>query len=374
LTYLFFVAGYFLMPGAALVSTIHPAERRWNPERTSVVTTIFFLATFTVLVMYVLTAGYGRYGAGQNGTEALANLSLLGELSMIPYAISLVRAARHRTGAPDTYMSRWDWWFLWLVMLPAQVGLSVFIGVRSRAVTLAVMAVVAFHYGYKPVRLRTYVVFGAVLLFVVTPLLGWMRQDYIMTLPEQSASYSVKSWESVAGRTSAIETLTVIYENRARVPKPDPVYWGLIMGLVPRFVWPSKPMFTFNERLTAWAVGGNNRFSWMGPTMPGELFVSLGVAGSLAFFLFLGGLWRALYEFARLHGREVWLPLYLVAIPAILSLEVGFVSPYATITRFLAVTAILLHFITLPARGRVSERKPVPPRFSRFGRAAASAS
>lgn len=359
LTYVFFVVGYYLTPAGAITRSFKPAQRQWLPHRTTLVTTAFFLATFAVLVLYTLQIGYGRYGGGGGG-EALANLVLLGELSFIPYAFSLVRYVQEKAGTSTVMMSGFDRFFLWWVMLPAQLGFSVFIGIRSRAVVVVLMAVTAFHYGYKRLQVKWFAVLGIAGLFLAVPLLERLRQDprEQLLLPQESSSYSVRAWQSVAGRTSAIETFTVIYENADIVPEPDPIHWALVTGLVPRFLWPGKPVYTFNERLTLWAVGVRD-LSWMGPTLPGELFLMLGSAGALAFMGFLGALWRVIRDVCRVDEKAgVWIVLYVVLIRAVMTIEVGFVIPYATLLRYLLATVLLILVTTVPIRQRAPQVRP----------------
>ncbi len=358
LTYVFFVVGYYLTPAGAITRSLKPAQRQWLPQRTTLVTTTFFLATFAVLMLYTLQIGYGRYGGG--GGETFANLVLLGELSFIPYAFSLVRYVQAKASVAQVAMSQFDRFFLWWVMLPAQLGFSIFIGIRSRAVVVVLMALTAFHYGYKRLELKWFAILGIAILFLAVPLLERLRLDprAQLLLPQESSSFSVRAWQSIAGRTSAIETFTVIYENTAIVPEPDPIHWALITGLVPRFLWPGKPVYTFNERLTLWAVGVRD-LSWMGPTLPGELLLMLGSAGALAFMGFLGALWRVIKDICRVDEKGgVWIVLYVVLIRAVMTIEVGFVIPYATLLRYLLATVLLILVTTVPIRERVPQIRP----------------
>ncbi|MBI4887719.1 MAG: hypothetical protein HY824_11550 [Acidobacteria bacterium] len=365
-----FMVGYYLTPVGPITRRLRPLQREWVPHRASVVGTLFFLATFGVLGLYTITVGYGRYEG--SGNEALSNLSLLGELSMIPCVFSLVRYMQYRAKVPGVQMSRWDLRFLWGVMLPLQLAISIFIGVRSRAVLVVLTVVSAYHYLYKPIRPRSFGILGAVLLFVAMPLLEYLRPD-AMLLPGESGSYAVRAWQSVAGRTSSIETFTVIYENLDRVPEPDPIYWALTSGLIPRFLWPSKPIANFSERLTFWAVG-QRELAWMGPTLPGELLILLGHAGALLFMLALGALWRVLKEISRIGEPGAWIALYLVILRTLQTVEIGFVIPYSTLTRFLAVTILLLLITTAPVGRRVTARRPMLVNPGRFRRTALGAS
>lgn len=374
LSYGCFVLGYRLTP-AGVIRHLRSSPRQWVPSRVSILTTVSFLFTFTVLVLYTIQVGYGRYEG--RGGEALTNLINLGELSMIPYVFSLVRYAHHRSGEPGPSMSQWDRIFLWGVMFPAHLLLSIVIQTRSRVVTVALLALAAHHYGRRPLRLRTFVAAGVLLLVIVVPVLDRFRALPNPRLPEAS-TYGLFAWQSVAGRASGVESFTIIYENLDRVPRPDPLHWSLVMGLVPRFLWPGKPLSTFTERLTFWAVGLRDT-AWVGATLPGEILLHLGHAGGLAFMVLIGIIWRILKETTRPGERSAWTALYVVALPTLLTVETGFVGPYSGLTRMLTVSVLLLFVSTAPAgrrpvwgsRGRM--RTPVQLPSAPFRKAAASA-
>ena len=278
LSYGCFAMGYSMKRVAVVIRRVRPSPRRWVPGRASIVTTLSFTATFVLLVAYTRQVGYGRY-VGEGGGGALGSLSLLGEMSMVPYVFSLVRDACRRSGNPGSYMSPWDRFFLWGVMLPAQLLLSILIGNRLRAVGVAVLAMAAHHYGHRRLRLRTFVLAGFTLLFVVTPVLEYLRpQQVVWTLPGESTSYAAQSWQSIAGRTSSVETFIAIFDDLESAPEPGPAYWVLTTGLVPRFLWPTKPESNFAQRLTFWATG-EREFDWVGPTLPGELLMLFGYGG-----------------------------------------------------------------------------------------------
>jgi len=314
--------------------------------RVTVVTTASFVITFGVLVVYTMQVGYGRFEG--SGNDALENLSLLGELSLIPCVFSLVRYFQMRSGAPGAQMSGWDRAFLWGVMFPGQLILSAVVGTRSRFVTFIVVAAAAYHYSARRLHPVKIVVASVITLAIVVPALSRIRQT-------ESETLSVRTgWESLAGRTSAAESLTIIYENLDTAPEPDPFYWTVLTGVVPRFLWPGKPQSLAAERLTYWAVG--RRAGWAGPTLPGELLMLFGYAGGLLAMAVLGILWRLLYEVSRVGERSPAVTLYIVALPTLLTAEVGFVSPYSVLMRFMLVSVLMLFASTRPLRTRSIER------------------
>jgi hypothetical protein len=233
-------------------------------------------------------------------------------------------------------------------VLPAQVILSIVVETRSRVVTFIVITLVAYHYSAKQLRTRGVIIAGVVTLAVLVPVLGNFR-----VTGDQEFSLEA-GWESLARRTSAIESLTIIYENLDTAPDPDPFYWTFVTGLVPRFLWPGKPQSLATERLTYWAVGQRGR--WAGPTLPGEFLMLFGYIGGLLAMAMLGAFWRFLREVSRLGESGPWVALYVIAVPTLLTVEVGFVSPYSVLMRFMVVAAILFSVSTRLSRARSVQR------------------
>jgi hypothetical protein len=288
-----------------------------------------FTGTFIVLVLYTLTEGYGRFkGTGQSGLE---NLILLGEMSLVFYSLSLYRFMLARKSS-DSPMSKWDIFFLWGIMVPLQIAISLSIGSRMRTLNLIFMALVAYHYAYKRFTFR-FVFALACLIIIIMPTMGLLRESPERR-PELTLSYP---WETVMGRTSSLEGFTVTFENLDMAPEPEPFISVITTGLIPRFVWPNKPQSTFPYRFSFWVTG--NPLAGVSPSMQGEFILLFGQWGGLLAMFGLGIFWRALYELftgSETYSRSCGF-IYPLLLPALLTVEGGFIAPYSLLFRYLAV-------------------------------------
>ncbi len=330
--YALFTLGFYARLGTPPAATPHNETHRYNPRRASWLTTILFLSLFGFLLLYTLQQGYGRFqGSGQTGLE---NLSLLGEMSIVPFGLGLYRFMLDKGNRLST-ISRWDTWFLWLVMFPCQVGFSVFTGTRSRLLGILIMVLAAYHYGHQQLRPRSLllVTFAIVTLFM--PGIALLRTD-AASRPDVNLGFI---WESMMDRTSALEGFTIAFEHPDDTPEPDPLYQVFVSGLVPRLIWPDKPLSTWGERFTLWATG--QPVTWASPGLPGELLLDFGYAGGLLAMLMLGILWRRLFLWLGSPSGEASGFIYIVLLPVLLQTEVGFVSPYSMLLRLLAVSTVV---------------------------------
>ena len=117
LGYALFLLGYRLRLASRATPTRRVQDRTIVPGIASVVTTAAFIATFGTLVAYTASIGYGRYVAlDGSGTSGLDNLALLGELSILPFALGMFRFAIWYRTKGASYMSFFDRMFTWVVI------------------------------------------------------------------------------------------------------------------------------------------------------------------------------------------------------------------------------------------------------------------
>ncbi|MFA5908990.1 MAG: O-antigen polymerase [Vicinamibacterales bacterium] len=374
LGYALFLLGYRLRLAAIVAPARNVQNRAMATRLASAVTTIAFIATFGTLVAYTASVGYGRYVAlDDTGQSGLENLSLLGELSILPFSLGMYRFAIWRRTKGAAYMSLFDRAFTWAIMLPLQVGLSVFIGSRSRALTMVLVTVGAFHYGYRRLTARLILVLIAFCVLVVLPGISILRLD-ADNRPKLEPSLL---WENMMERGSSLESFTVIFANLNAAPTPDPLWLTVATGLVPRAIWSEKPMATTASRFSDWASG--RRTVGLSPPLPGELLLHFGYVGGLVAMFALGLVWRLIFirwgpscERASADSRGF---LYIALMPTFLSLDAGFVNPYSVLIRFLVVGVPMLIVCQKPAylearapasrRGRTSRRSVPQPASSR---------
>lgn len=337
--YLLFVTGYHLHLGKSIGRLLSTGTMAMNSRRASILTVVMFSTTFGFLVLYVQQVGYGRLqGSGQSRLE---NLALLGEMSLVPYALGVWRCLSARR-FNNSRTSKWGFFFTWGVMLPLQVVLSVLTGMRTRLLTVVSVALAGYHYGYRRLSLRSVVIGLLVMATIIMPIMSLLRSS-TQHIYDWNLEYA---WESIMGRTSALEGFTVTFEHLDSAPSPDPLWLMVVSGLIPRLVWPNKPVSSWIGRFSTWASG--SPVKQLAPALPGELLLYFGYIGGLLAMLVLGIFWRVLFEALLAPGKRPSASafLYILVLPLLVtSIEQGLVIPYSVVIRFLAVGTVALLFV-----------------------------
>jgi hypothetical protein len=295
----------------------------------------------------------------------LDNLVLLGEMSLIPMALGLCyywtakkyssdRAATPGREGGRPRVSKGFSFFIWRIMLPLQIALGVWTGTRSRVIAVFLIALGAYHYTYRRLRLSTLLGYG-VLLIAVVPVLGTIRDTMFPNSLESTGLSLGGAWDSFMARSSALEAFTVAFENPDATPPTDSLWLTLVGGAVPRFIWRDKPNTTFSHDFSIWLTG-NKRAEGFGPALPGELMLSCGFAGGLVAMFGLGILWRVLYEATIGSGLGSGSAfIYFSILPSLTGVETGFVIQYALVLRFVLV-GVLVYWLASAKIAPASDR------------------
>jgi len=353
-----FILGYYLPIGKALASLVPGRRSSISAGRASLATVALFSATFLVLLWYAQRFGLGRgaaFAEDQPTTDVLF-LQVIGEMSLLYYALGVWRFMLARCpGAPR--MSRGDALFVWLVMFPLQVAVSVFGGGRFRLLIVILIILLAYHYGYSRLRARSILVGGLVFVALAAPGVAYLRELDLGGSPLEKDSYLVWIWHSVMVRNSSLEGFTVAFENLDSAPQPGEPLWLLFASALPRLFWSDKPISSWQEEFSTWS-GGTPGAGFL-PSLPGELLLRFGHIGGLIGMLVLGILWRTAFGiFIGSKDRAFeWGFIYLVLFALGLStVETGFVIPYGALFRLVMVG--LLTFILVRAPGTRAVRVP----------------
>ena len=370
--YLLFVAGYYLRAGQLIARLFPIRSGHLRPSRIPILTVVMFCFTFTILAAYTYMLGYGRrLVTSEGGTGGfLDNLLLLGEMSLIPLALGLYyywlakkyssdRAAASGREGGRPRVSKAFSFFIWRIMLPLQIALGIWIGTRTRVIGVLLIALAAYHYTYRRLRLSMFLGCGA-LLIVSVPVLGIIRDAMFSTSLENTHFTLENAWDSFMARSSALEGFTTAFENPDAVPPTDSLWLTLIGGAVPRFIWRDKPNTTFGHDFSVWLTG-NKLAEGFTPALPGELMLSLGYAGGLAAMFGLGILWRVLYEATIGAGLGTGSGfIYFSILPSLTQVETGFVVQYSLVLRFVLV-GLLVYWVA-SARVAPDTDRAAPPR------------
>jgi len=121
----------------------------------------------------------------------------------------------------------------------------------------------------------------------------------------------------------------VLFANLNAAPMPDPLWLTAATGLVPRVIWPTKPQSTTASQFSEWASG--RRSAGLSPSLPGELLLHFGYAGSLIAMFALGFMWRVIFvRWGPMAEQSNSSPrgfIYLALMQTFLSLDAGFCEP-----------------------------------------------
>jgi hypothetical protein len=354
--YLLFVIGYYVKAGKLIAGLSPIRSGHLRASRIPILTVVIFCFTFAILLAYSYEVGYGRrVGASDTGNGGfLDGLVLLGEMSLIPLSLGLYyywnakKYARDRGNAAANdaerpRVTKGFSFFIWKVMLPLQLGIGIWIGTRSRVVEVVLITLAAYHYTYRRLRVSTLACYAA-LLIIAVPVLGVVRDNMFNGFRPESRLSLSGAWDSFMDRTSALEAFMIAYDNPDSTPPPDPMWLVLVSGTVPRFLWRNKPGTTFGHDFSVWITGRKN-IDGYGPGLPGELMLGFGHLGGLLAMFGLGVFWRILYEATIGAGFGTGSAfIYFSLLPALTGVEMGFVTQYGLVIRFLLV-GLLIYWV-----------------------------
>jgi hypothetical protein len=362
-----FVFGYYAKAGKLIAGLFPIRSGRLRPSRVPILTVVMFSFTFAILIAYTYVEGYGRRaGSSDAGTGGfLESLALLGEMSWVPMSLGLYYYWLARKGSRDRgtgreaagpKITKGFSFFVWRVMLPLQMALGVWIGRRSRIVEVVLIALAAYHYTYRRVRILTLARYGVVLIAAV-PMLGLIRDRMFTNVPRQETRLSLGgAWDSFMERSSALEGFTVAFENPDSAPEADPWWLTFVGGTIPRFLWRNKPTTTFTKEFSVW-ITGDKWADEFGPALPGDLMLNFGYLGGLVAMCALGFIWRVLYEATIGAGLGTGSAfIYFSILPTLISVETGFVIQYSVVVRYVLV-GLLVYWV---ASAKVATRSDRP--------------
>jgi hypothetical protein len=365
--YALFVAGYYVKAGKLIAALFPIRSGQLRSSRIPIITVVMFSFTFAILVAYTYVEGYGRRaGSSDAGTGGfLENLSLLGEMSLIPMSLGfyyywLVRKNSRDAGsgreAARLKISKGFTFFLWRVMLPLQIAVGIWTGTRTRVIEVLLIMLAAYHYTYRRLRILALARYG-LLIIAVVPVLGTVRDRMFSNLERAETRLSLQGvWDSFMERSSALEGFTIAFEYPDAAPPPDPLWLTVVSGTIPRFLWRNKPNTTFSKDFSVW-ITGDKLAAEFGPALPGELMLILGDLGGLVAMCALGVLWRVLYEATIGAGLGTGSAfIYFSILPTLTSVEAGFVLQYGVVIRFMIV-GLLVYWL---ASAKVAPRSGRP--------------
>jgi hypothetical protein len=179
------------------------------------------------------------------------------------------------------------------------------------------------------------------------------------SLLEDSASQSdLSPFEVVLNRLSLIESVTAcvrLIDSAEWAPFYGQSYADLVVGLVPRVLWPDKPGFHYGTEFgrAAGFIGGDDWLTSISVTFPGEAFLNFGWGGVAAMGV-IGAVFGVLYRMHRISRRpRAWLLLYVIALPSVLYVGGTFALHFGGLAKLLPALFLLAVLLQAPPSSRI---------------------
>jgi hypothetical protein len=185
---------------------------------------------------------------------------------------------------------------------------------KSLLMTLIGIPIIARWYARRKVPWSLLLVLLLVLIFVVFPFYNTYRwSDPTMgQMNRMVATYeTIRGWDSdlylrfslrmFTRRLAMVNSVAVVVRDVPRwVPyaKGDTIFLPVVMNFIPRVVWPDKPVSTLGREFGRLFRVTNmfTKTTYIGPTIPGELYWNFDVPGVIIGMALLGLTMRFLYR------------------------------------------------------------------------------
>jgi hypothetical protein len=131
-----------------------------------------------------------------------------------------------------------------------------------------------------------------------------------------------------------------------------------ITGLVPRFLWPDKPVLNLGEFATQ-VIFQSQSVSNSPLTDVGEFYLNFGVAGVPIGMFFWGAFFRAVYAYSRRCSASTIFQalMYLAVFPTLLFAQTGIGSVFVALTRIIPFTMGVMWLLSRGADGLLAQER-----------------
>lgn len=362
-----FVAGYRCTPRLirSAADRIDTALRG-DPPRSFGVGGVLALWTTSMLAQ-ALAIGLGSFGYLADPTAALATtsslpaaLALLSNLGLFATMLAAWRAAAVRTLAAHLVL---------VGVTASQLGLGLFSGMKEEVI----IQFVAVFIGYgvrRRVRFVSVLIVAALVVVVVVPFVTQYRTTVLAGSGRLSAAEVLAtvdfndvaassgdtsvgdSFEQLLARLSRIGDVAVVMQKTPTfVPfnSPSDLIGGPLLGLIPRSVWPGKPVLDAGYRMTSTYYGlPKDVYSSSAMTPYGDLWRHGGFWVVAMGMLVIGGLARSVDARSgdpAQDPRILFLPLLLFA--PLAKQEMDYLGLMASLVGFVIVANLAARLVSL---------------------------
>ena len=209
------------------------------------------------------------------------------------------------------------YYFIILLAAMAELGFRIILGKRSRFFFFLLMLLIVYYMTSNARRKLsprlTIVSFGVLtLLLAMFPIISHLRRQgagelltILVNIPEMVTDFKDILF-TVTARLHGLDSLALVVHN-----VPSDVQWTsfselllIPVGVIPRAVWRGKPPINMGLRFNQEFIPAADPSRAIAVTMPGMFYWDAGVIGVLFGMVFVGILWRLLYEyFVRPEGN-----------------------------------------------------------------------
>jgi hypothetical protein len=333
--YVALVAGYYFPLGPGLASVVPRMRREWSHEAVLVTAIVMIPLGWSIIIAGQLGLIPSRAGSGL--------LSTIGSSANFGIALLALGYQRYRSLPALVLIA---------LLLPPTMIFGFFTG--SKLIFLMPLAMVVIASIAVTRQLRLWWFAGAlaalVLLYPVSETYRAYKNPLRLTALEvltnphhavglisrfvdtaKPGEYLVSGVEHTAGRLDMLGIESVIVRDAGRTV-PFQHGWSLgyvVIGYVPRLLWPDKPVITIGQWVTDHFGGGPEVTSNTGPSWVGEFYFNFGWWGVIVGMGLLGIWFRFLQEW--LLGPDAAIPALLAGVVSIFaiapSVETGVVTP-----------------------------------------------
>ncbi|VBB09403.1 Hypothetical protein LUCI_4693 [Lucifera butyrica] len=296
LAYALFLAGYYSPLGPAVSRALPRLNSEWDSNKAIVL--LPFLLVIAILSFYSLvqmSGGLSNYilnkqeALTEGGTTYLMSGTSLIGMSLI---IMQIIFCKYR---------KWKW--VAIALVPLVLGQAILSGSKGVLFQPVLSAFIVFHYLRRPVKFR-YLLALVLAFVIITPFINIYRNatevGQISKGTEIFADFDRAEF-SIMGRFHALDAFIYIIKDTPAVM--DYQLGGTVLPIfvawIPRFLWPDKPVISFGKVFGETYFG--NIYSGTGtapsPTIIGDGYINLHVAGVILVAFFGGVFFRTVYDY-----------------------------------------------------------------------------
>lgn len=370
---LFFYLGYFWNASAHLLSFMPQIPFRWTSKHLSGKILLLYLIGLLALIVLFSEGSGLRFQWYTDRSNALDYMwLLLGGLRLYALFLAWTRQEKAIAGRILAYG-----------LLASEISLGLFLG-NKQAVLLALLAVLFAH--HYVLRSRIYLIAligGGIFLLILVPLIQTYRATYFDVLGFRPTPNLVdiavvgRSWldttldrppgasildtvKYVANRVSQLDSLTMVVSVVPSILdyQRGATLMNAVVGLVPRFLWPEKPVLNLGMFATE-VIFGSRSVTNTPLTDIGEFYLNFGTFGVPIGMFLLGAFFRSVYVYThRCNESSVFRALlYLAVLPQLLFAQTGVGGTLVALTRLFPLMLGVMWFLSLSPGHPLTRKK-----------------